>query len=96
MSVADPMTKQYIVCLTSIIDPLDTTYGPFPTVDAAEAWLKKRGLTDDSDLRILELQPDLDQDFIDGLAADKKANAEILRQQKELNDNMERLKDLQT
>ncbi len=92
-------TKQFIVCLDRTVDHLDTTYGPFDTIDEAEAWLVKRGFQDDAHQwthRILELQPDLDQDFINSLAADKKANTEYLQRQADLAAKMQRLKDLQS
>jgi len=87
----------YIISLNRTVDHLDTTYGPFPSVDAAEAWLKGHGFLDDPEdfwvHRILELQPELPQDFIDGLAADKKANAELIQRRTEAEDRMERLKE---
>lgn len=79
----DDMPKQFIVCLDRTVEHLDTTYGPFPSIDAAEEWLKGHGFHDEIPAGtwpfILELQPELDQDFIEGLAADKKANAELLQ-----------------
>jgi len=90
-------TKQYIVSLTEAFDPLDVTFGPFPSVDAAEAWLKGHGFLDDPEdfwvHRILELQPELPQDFIDDLAKDKKANVEVMQRRIEAEDRMERLKE---
>lgn len=92
-------TKQFIVSLTEAFDHLDVTFGPFPSVDAAEAWLKKHGFLDEPDdfwtHRILKLQPELDQDFIDTLAADKKANEEHLQRQAVLAAKMQRLRNIQ-
>ncbi len=92
-------TKQFIVSLTEALDHLGTTYGPFPSVDAAEAWLKKHGFLDDPEdfwvHRILELQPELPQDFIDDLAKDKKANEEHLQRQAGFAAKMQRLRNIQ-
>ena len=93
--VAHPMsepTKQFIVSLNRTVDHLDTTYGPFPSVDAAEEWLKGHGFLDDPEdfwvHRILELQPELSQDFINDLAADKKANAELIQRRIEAKEKL--------
>lgn len=93
--VAHPMsepTKQYIVSLTGTVLTLDITYGPFPSIVAAEAWLERHGFLDDPEdfwvHRILELQPELSQDFINDLAADKKANAELIQRRIEAKEKL--------
>ena len=67
---------RYIVCLTSTIEHLDTTYGPFDSVDEAKAWLVKRGFHDEPVAywthRILELASELDKDHLDEIAEFRK------------------------
>ncbi len=73
---------RYIICPTlGNLDPLDTTYGPFETIDDAEAWAKKHGMMDEPQLywefRILELKPTMDQDQLDEIAEFRKANGHV-------------------
>lgn len=61
--------KQYVVCLDRNIGHMDPVYGPFPSVDAAETWLEKRGFKDEPELYwewyVLELEADLNPKFFD-------------------------------
>ncbi len=65
-------TKQFVVCLSRNVDPLDSVYGPFPTFKLAEKWLQERGFEHEPEPfwehRILELETDLPQDTLDEIA----------------------------
>jgi len=62
------MNKQFVVCLSRNVDPLDTVYGPFSTFASAEKWLQDRGFEEEPEPfwehRILELEPELPLDTL--------------------------------
>ena len=63
------MSKQFVVCLDGNAGHLDSVYGPFPTIEAAEEWAEKRGFKDQPPAFwtwfILELEGDLNPKFFD-------------------------------